>query len=418
MNHSLVNVVGALAMMTVRRMQYRLLILIGATVTMMFISIYQYSWSLFSTGLRRVFNWDKPTVDLTFTVFAYLSTLTQPFSGYVADRVSPRLIAVIGALLTGAGLMLCSTVSSPWQLYLYYGIGSLGVGFLYGVSVAVVIKWFPEKRGLASGIVASGFGSGTALFNVLIDQAIENLGVLVVFLYIGVIMLSILLPITAFYRYPAYSTSGSEVNYAKNTVDTGDWTWREMVMTYQWWFIYASFTAMTAVHLLFGGHVKSIALENGIPDTIMYTTLTVFPIANGISRVFGGWVSDRIGRQKSMTMFYALSGVSLVLLALTARNPVAFTSFTVLTMLFAGPSLALTPAIISDFYGSRYLTVNYGLTYTAKSWGGLLSGYITALIVSVFGAYTYSLIGIGVSALIASLIVHPQVLRKPVRRSS
>ncbi|MEM0250070.1 MAG: hypothetical protein QXG15_04710, partial [Desulfurococcaceae archaeon] len=80
--------------------------------------------------------------------------------------------------------------------------------------------------------------------------------------------------------------------------------------------------------------------------------------------------------------------------------------------------LALTPAIISDFYGSRYLTVNYGLTYTAKSWGGLLSGYITALIVSVFGAYTYSLIGIGVSALIASLIVHPQVLRKPVRRSS
>lgn len=402
--------------MTVQRTWYRLFILIGATVVMMLISMYQYSWSLFSTGLRKIFSWDKPTVDLAFTVFAYASTLTQPFSGYVADRISPRLIAIVGALLTGMGLVLCSTVSEPWQLYLYYGIGSLGVGFLYGVSVAVVVKWFPEKRGLASGVVASGFGSGTALFNVLIDQAIQNLGVLVVFFYIGIITLGVLLPIAVFYKYPVYGTGGSKMNNFKSTTSIEDWTWREMVMTYQWWLIYVSFTAMTTVHLLFGGHVKSIALENTIPDTVMYTTLTVFPIANGISRVFGGWVSDRIGRQKSMSIFYALSGASLILLALTAHNPAMFASFTVLTMLFAGPSLALTPAIISDFYGPRYLTVNYGLTYTAKSWGGLLSGYITALAVSIFGTYTYSLIGIGLSALMASLIVHPRLLKKPMKK--
>lgn len=137
---------------------------------MMVISIYQYSWSLFAFSITKELGWGMTTVGLTFTIFN-IATFLQPFTGIIADVKGPRAIAMLGAVLVGTGMILSSRVSSPWELHLYYGIGGVGVGVFYGIATATAIKWFPDRRGFATGIVVFGFGAGTALFNWVIQRS-------------------------------------------------------------------------------------------------------------------------------------------------------------------------------------------------------------------------------------------------------
>jgi OFA family oxalate/formate antiporter-like MFS transporter len=148
-----------------RYYSFRRIMLLMALLVMMVISIYQYSWSLFAFALARELKWSLATLGLTFTVFAYSATFIQPFSGYVADTFGPRKVSILAAVLVGLGFLLSSRATTPMEMHVFYGLGSLGVGILYGISTASAIKWFPEKRGFATGLVVFGFGAGTALFN-------------------------------------------------------------------------------------------------------------------------------------------------------------------------------------------------------------------------------------------------------------
>ncbi|MGC9186925.1 MAG: MFS transporter [Fervidicoccaceae archaeon] len=190
--------------MDVTKTKQRWVILVGAIIVMMFISIYQYSWSLFASGIKSDLKWEMTTIQVAFTLYTYAATFIQPFSGYFADKFGPRTIAIIGGLLTSAGFLLSSTITSPLQLYLYYTLGSIGVGMLYGISAATAVKWFPDRRGLATGLVTFGFGAGTALFNLPFQAWITTYGVKTAFLYVGILMLIFILPFTFFYKYPEF----------------------------------------------------------------------------------------------------------------------------------------------------------------------------------------------------------------------
>ena len=168
-------------------------VLIGLFV-MMVISIYQYSWSLFAYSLAQEFKWDLATIGLTFTVFAYTATFIQPFSGYIADSFGPRKVSVLASVIVGLGFLLSSLASSPGQLYFFYGLGGIGVGILYGLSTASAIKWFPDRRGFATGLVVFGFGAGTAIFNWMIQGSLETHGFRTTLQYLGILMLGVLVP--------------------------------------------------------------------------------------------------------------------------------------------------------------------------------------------------------------------------------
>jgi len=422
---------GYLALERLKKYKMRWIYLVATVIVMMIISIYQYSWSIFAKGIQSEFKWELPAIQVAFTIFAYAATFIQPFSGYFADRFGPRLIAIIGAILTSIGFLATSTITSLPQLYLYYGLGSLGVGMMYGLSAALAIKWFPDRRGLATGITTFGFGAGTSLFNPVFINWINSLGVRATFLYTGIIMIVILFPLSFIYIYPEFlpqlrssSTGGSsgssekkveEKKETKPTVDTTNFKWYEMLRTYQWWLIYLSFTMIAAIALLFGANLSFIAKERKIPTELYAIASAAFPLTNGFSRILGGYISDYIGRQNTATLFYALSGVLMIALAFNT-DPVLFTILVPLVMLFAGAVFAFNPAFIGDFYGPRYSTTNYGITYTAKAWGGLVSGYITAWLVATLGSYSYSMIGLGVGALIAAFLVNPFILKKPVKK--
>ncbi len=176
----------------------------------MTVSIYQYSWSLFAYNIRKELGWSLAEISLAFTIFQ-LANFSQPFAGAIADARGPRAVGITGALLVGLGFLLSSQVSSPGQLCLCLAIGGVGVGALTAIAMASGVKWFPDKRGLASGLTTFGYGAGTAVFNWMIQAFLDAFGFRLTFIYVGLIMLAILVPAALLFRYPRTDgTSGRQ----------------------------------------------------------------------------------------------------------------------------------------------------------------------------------------------------------------
>jgi MFS transporter, OFA family, oxalate/formate antiporter len=387
----------------------------AAVGAMMLTSIYQYSWFLFSFEIQKNWGWSLASLGLIYTIFHYTSTLVMPFSGLIADTYGPRLVAVGASLLVGAGFILCAVFSHLWTFQLFYGLGGVGCGVLYGVSIATAIKWFPDRRGLASGLVALGFGGGTAVFNLIIVRMLDLLGLNTTLLYLGILMLVLLLPLSLVYAYPPASqtqASGSGAAAPKLSRKR-DYKPLQMLGTRQWYLIYFSFSVTVSLVLLFGAQMKLLAREYDLPAPYFSLLLVLFPLANGVSRVLAGFISDRFGRAPTMVAFYTILGFSILTLLLVGRNPVIFVMLVILTSLVGGAPFALYPATIGDFYGIRYATTNYGITYTAKAWAGLISGWLCGVLAGHFGSFTVPLALVAAASLLAAVVSLPRFLKAP-----
>jgi OFA family oxalate/formate antiporter-like MFS transporter len=398
-------------------LRFRWLVIAVAVSVMMVISIYQYSWFLFAYSIHKELQWSPAALGMTFTVFN-LATFVQPFSGFLADTISPRKVSLIGAVLVGAGFVISSFVTQPWHLYLLYGLGGLGVGALYGVATASAIKWFPDRRGLATGLVVFGFGAGTALFNVGIEQMLASIGFRKTFLLLGMAMWAFLLPLGVLFHYPPEEKE-TQRRGAMDSKEARVDAYRplEMLRTYQWPLIYFSFIFTISIVLMFGAQMKMLAKEFGMPQEYFRWVLILFPLGNGLSRVLAGAVSDRIGRERTMTAFYTLLGLAIMGLVFMGHVPVLFVTIVFLSALLGGSPFALYPALIGDYYGARYATTNYGLTYTAKVWAGVISGWLSGWLVVLFGSYRVPLIILALCCLVAAFLSNPRILRRPEARA-
>lgn len=389
--------------------------LFAAVAAMMLTSIYQYSWFLFSFEIQQDWGWSLASLGLIYTIFHYTSTLVMPFSGMVADNYGPRPIALAASLMVGAGFILCGLFPIPGAFQFFYGLGGIGCGVLYGVSMATAIKWFEDRRGLASGFVALGFGGGTAVFNLIIVRMLDALGLNATLIYLGILMLALLLPISLIYKYPPASFRRPPVrgSVASERFERREFRPGQMLGTYQWYLIYFSFSVTVSLVLLFGAQMKLLAREYDIPATYFSLLLVLFPLANGASRVLAGSISDRIGRPRTMVAFYALLGLSILALIRFGRDPVVFVSLVILTSMVGGAPFALYPATIGDFYGARHATTNYGITYTAKAWAGLISGWLCGVLAGRFGSFTVPLAIVASACLLAAVLSLPWFLKTP-----
>jgi len=391
----------------------------AAVGAMMLTSIYQYSWFLFSFEIQSTWGWSLTSLGLIYTIFHYTSTLVMPFSGMIADTYGPRMVALGASLLVGAGFILCALFPHLWAFQLFYGLGGIGCGVLYGVSIATAIKWFADRRGLASGLVALGFGGGTAVFNLFIVRMLESLGLSTTLLYLGILMLALLLPISLIYRYPPASHTRPAAKGAAAAGHAGVREYRpgQMLGTPQWYLIYFSFSVTVSLVLLFGAQMKLLAQEYELPAPYFSLLIVLFPVANGVSRVLAGIISDRFGRSVTMVAFYTLLGLSILAILQFGRYPLVFVSLVVLASLLGGAPFALYPAVIGDFYGTRYATTNYGITYTAKAWAGLISGWLCGILASHFGSFTVPLAIVAAASLLAAVLSLPRFLKVPPARA-
>ena len=396
----------------------RWMLLAAATLSMMLIGLYQYSWTLFVKPLQVKFGWGLETIQLAFTLFVWIMTWTQPVAGYVADKRGPRQLTLLGGVLAGMGWVATSFTETPEALYLTYGLGAIGVGMTYATSVGLASKWFPERRGLANGFTSFGYGFGAAILNPAISWIITSMDFRAAFMYIGGVMLVTLFLLSFIKRYPPSNwlpheaTSKRSIQATKAEAEN-EFNPRDMIKTRAWWHLYLAFFLTASTGLMVTSQLNPMGQAFNLSQSIVLTAAIAFPIFNGLGRIFGGWVSDKLGREVTMTLFFAAQGVSALLLLLLGSNEIAFITIICLIGLCWGPIFTFFPSITADYYGRKNSTTNYGLTYTAKAWGGLFGGYVVAWLVTTYESFTMPIAISSVFGFTSALLVFPHLLRKP-----
>lgn len=392
---------------------YRWVLMGAAVCVKMVISIYQYSWFLFAFSIARQEGWSLEQLGLTFTVFILAATLIQPFSGVYADASGPRRPCLLAACLVGGGMLAASRASGPLELCLFYSLGGLGVGALNGISTATALKWFPRKRGLATGVVEFGFGAGTLIFNFFLQDSLEVYGWRETFWWLSLAMAAVLIPLALLYRYPPGDWEQRLGARRADQPQAVQYRTVEMVATHQWQIIYLGFTLVIATVLMFASHLKMIAQEFHISGSLFALVMVAFPLGNGFSRIVGGVVSDHLGRERTMLLFFSLLGLCMLSLGLFGSQPWLFVAVVFLAGLLGGAPFVLYAAMVGDYFGARNATANWGLTITGKAWAGLIAGWFSGFLVAQSGTYRTPLLVLAACCFAAAALSSPRLLRAP-----
>src|SRR5512132_2382502 len=256
---------------------------------MIMIANLQYAWTLFVQPLQRGSGWKLSDIQYAFALFILFQTWVQPLDGWVIDRIGPRWFISVAGLLCGLGWAGMGYAKSLPMLYALYCLAGMGAAFVYSGSIGSALKWFKDRRGLASGIMAAGFGGGTALFIPFISWMIANRGYQAAFLSTGIFQGLIIVIVAQVLRHPA--TSPATVVVARKALATPQLTTLEMLKTPQFYMMYASFVMMATGFLLATANLAPIARSWGLTAAAVTLAATFSPVANGASRVFWGWAS-------------------------------------------------------------------------------------------------------------------------------
>jgi OFA family oxalate/formate antiporter-like MFS transporter len=328
-------------------------------------------------------HWGRGAIQVAFSVFVITETWLLPIEGYLVDRIGPRGATIAGGALVAAGWSLNAAAGSLPMLYLAAAVTGLGAGLVYGTAVGNALKWFPDRRGLAAGLTAAGFGAGSALTIIPISNWVATHGYQSAFLTFGLGQGLCVMLAGLFLRKPPAQ--------AKTVVPGRDLTPAQVLRRPSFYVMYVMFVLVGAGGLMATAQLAVMASDYGVaklPVTLMGLTLPALTFAlsidrvmNGLTRPFFGWVSDRIGRENTMFVAFALEAVGIAAMVAFAHDPVMFVLLTGLVFFAWGEIYSLFPAACSDRYGARFCTANYGMMYTAKGTAALLvplSAYLQA----------------------------------------
>ena len=361
---------------------YRWVQLAIGVAAMVMIANYQYGWTFFVPDIQKKFGWDRASIQWAFTLFVLFETWLVPVEGWFVDKYGPRIVVLFGGILCAVGWVINAQATTLNGFYLGMIIAGIGAGAVYGTCVGNALKWFPDKRGLAAGITAAGFGAGSALTVAPIQAMIKNDGFQNTFLYFGlgqgiiIVILSFLLFAPKAGQVPPPVVNASLQQTRRNYTPT------EVIRHPIFWLMYFMFVIVGAGGLMITANLKPIAADwkiDNTPVTLMAMTMTAVTFAatfdrilNGLTRPFFSWVSDKIGRENTMFIAFGLEGVGIYLLYLWGQNPVWFVILSGAVFFAWGEIYSLFPSTCTDTFGSKFATTNAGLLYTAKGTAALL----------------------------------------------
>jgi MFS transporter, OFA family, oxalate/formate antiporter len=400
---------------------YRWMQLAVGIVCMAMIANLQYGWTLFVSPIDAKFHWGRASIQVAFSVFVLLETWLVPFEGYLVDRFGPRLVVLAGGILCGIAWAMNAYADSLVFLYAAAAVGGVGAGAVYGTCVGNALKWFPDRRGLAAGLTAGGFGAGSALTIIPISAAIKSGGYESTFLYFGigqgviVVLLSLIL---------AAPRKGEVPETSKKLLQTRR-QFRPMEVLKQpvFWVMYVMFVLVGAGGLMATAQLAPIARDFkiaevpvnlvGITLPALTFALAIDRILNGITRPFFGWVSDNIGRELTMLIAFALEAIGIMALSLYGRDPVTFVILTGLVFFAWGEIYSLFPSTSADAFGTEYAAANAGMLYTAKGSASLLVPFGNVL-ASWTGSWNAVFVVASVMNVVAALMAW--FVLRPMRR--
>ena len=396
--------------------------LIFGIICMVMIANLQYGWTLFVNPIDQKYHWGRAAIQVAFTIFVLTETWLVPFEGYLIDRFGPKIMVCGSGFLVAIAWMMNAYADSLALLYLAAAIGGIGAGVIYGASVGNALKWFPDRRGLAAGLTAAGFGAGSALTVVPIANMIGSDGFEAAFWWFGIGQGLVVIIFSLFLRAPE---AGEVAIPAAPAVQQTrrDYSPIEVLKTVPFWVMYVMFVMVGTGGLMATAQLAPIAKDfkvDVIPVTILGLTLPALQFAlsidrvlNGVTRPFFGWVSDHIGRENTMFIAFMLEGIGIYALLHFANDPFLFVILSGLVFFAWGEIYSLFPATCTDIYGRKFATANYGLLYTAKGTAALLVP-LGNVLTSWTGSWTAVFVIAAILNIIAAVMA-PLVLR-PLRQ--
>ncbi len=350
--------------------------LVMGIICMAMIANLQYGWTLFVNPIADKYGWSKAAIQVAFTIFILTETWLVPVEGWAVDKFGPRPVVLFGGLLCGIGWILNSYADSLTLLYIAAAISGIGAGAVYGTCVGSALKWFPDRRGLAAGLTAAGFGAGSAATIIPISFMIQNSGYEQTFLYFGIGQGAIVMILAMMMLRPPAHIAGSVAKQTKVQQSKVDFSPTQIVTKPVFWVMYIMFVLVAAGGLMATAQMGPIAKDfkiDGVTFNVMGMILPALTFAlaidrvlNGLTRPFFGWVSDQIGREKTMFIAFALESVGILALYYWGRDPIMFVILTGIVFFAWGEIYSLFPATCADTFGTKNAAGNAGLLYTAK----------------------------------------------------
>jgi OFA family oxalate/formate antiporter-like MFS transporter len=373
-----------------------------------------YAWSVFRVPLAKQFGWSISEITLTFTISIFVLGFAAFFGGLWLNRRGPRIVALTGGVLYGLGVFLASFSHSLWWLYLSYGvIGGIGLGLGYIVPVAVLVKWFPDRRGLITGIAVGGFGAGALITAAVATRLIQSVGVLSTFAYLGIAYLVVTVVTGFFMQNPpdgwkpeGWAPTATQTSHRANR----DFTLNEALKTSQWWALWLILFLNTCAGIsIISQEAPLFQEEAGVTAAVAASMVGLASIGNAVGRVFWAWISDLITRRATFFVMFA-SQILLFWFLPNIATAWFLTIVTFVVLMCYGGGFGTMPAFAADYFGPKNVGPIYGLMLTAwgfaSAFGPLLIAYMRETAGSYRGAL-HVIAGVMTISTLLPILVHP-----------
>jgi MFS transporter, OFA family, oxalate/formate antiporter len=388
--------------------------LVLGVIAMMAISSPQYVWTLFTGPLNAKLGTTLAELQWTFSLLIILQTWFSPFQAYLVDRFGPRLLISIGALLSGGSWVASAYVDNVWALYLTYGVvGGFGTGIIYVGIIGLMVRWFPDRRGLATGVAAAGYGFGAFFTSFPIDSMIKSSGYAHTLVVWGVVQGLIGVLAAQWLRLPAESDAAAGSVRATATAapqSRRSYSPREMLKSPVFYLLFLMMSMMSTSGLMVVSNVGPFAKEFGVANVLVLgmaalpLSLTLSRLTNGLTRPFFGWISDHIGREWTMALAFSLECAAILVLFAYISQPALFVVLTGLVFFGWGEIFSLFPATLTDTFGPKYAATNYGFLYIAQGVGSILGGPAAAFLKQTTGSWTTVFVVVAVLDALTALL--------------
>jgi MFS transporter, OFA family, oxalate/formate antiporter len=391
-------------------------------VCMAMIANLQYGWTLFVDPIDAKFHWGRAAIQLAFTLFVVTETWLVPIEAWFVDKYGPRIVIMFGGVMIALAWILNSYADTLVLLYVAAIIGGVGAGAVYGTCVGNALKWFPDRRGLAAGATAAGFGAGAALTVVPIASMIASSGYQSAFFIFGIGQGLIVFILAFFLRSPsvAMPAKKKQLNLPQTKID---FTPPQVLRSPIFWIMYVVFVMVAAGGLMTAAQIAPIAHDFKIanePVSMLGFQMAALTFAISLDRIFDGfgrplfgWISDHIGRENTMFIAFGTGALMLLTLSVYGHIPIVFVLATAVYFGVFGEIYSLFPATSGDTFGAKFATTNNGMLYTAKGTASLLVP-LASIVSAKYGWQAVFVIAVALNATAALLAL---LVIKPIRRA-
>ena len=377
-----------------------------------------YAWSVFRVPLAKQFNWSISEVTLTFTIAIMALGFASFFGGLWLKRVGPRVVVLTGGVLYGAGVFLASySYHGLWWLYLTYGvIGGVGLGFSYIVPISVLVKWFPDRRGLMTGIAVGGFGAGALITAPVATQLIQSVGVLHTFAYLGIVYMIITVIPGCFMQNPPEGwTPGKWTPGKKQPVhrNAKDFTLGGALKTWQWWALWLLLFLNTSAGISIISQEAPLFQDLAkVTAIIAASMIGIVSIGNALGRVFWAWASDLMSRRATFAVMFIMQ-IGLFWILPGLHSAASVTGIVFIILMCYGGGFGTMPAFVADYFGPTNMGSIYGLILTAWGFASAFGPLLIAHMRQTSGAYATGLHVI--AGIMAVSVILPLLVRSPTK---